>query len=194
MPILWLTVEGFEQGSLGRAMIGLYIYHVHPDVPFSEGALVETRIGSVIDPEHKVWDQRGKKAARSLRQLCATLSQPELILEVTSQTLGNQQQVQNLERGEIKFIDHLVVAEHLFCAFPRPVEILDGPKDEDALEGLVFGQTNGPVLLGILHGQECAPKQWRIREVWMVVGESSEFDHVRMLPQTSRHFYDDRTV
>ncbi|OBY27736.1 hypothetical protein A9D60_14525 [Leisingera sp. JC1] len=61
---------------------------------------------------------------------------------MTSQAQGDQQEMQNLERGKLILIDHLVVAEHLFCTSPRPVEMLDGPMDEDALEGLGFGQTD----------------------------------------------------
>lgn len=111
-------------------------------VPFSEGTVVEARIGSVIDPEHVVWDQFGKQAARGLRQLSATLGQPKLTLEVTSKAQGHQQEMQDLERGKPIFIDYLVEAEHLLCAFPRPVEVLHGPMDENALEGLGFGQTD----------------------------------------------------
>lgn len=64
-------------------MISLNVDHALSDVPISEEAVVEARIGSVIDPEHKVWDQFGKQAARGLRQLRATLGQSKLTLEVT---------------------------------------------------------------------------------------------------------------
>lgn len=50
----------------------------------------------MIDLKHKVWDQLCKQVARGLRQLCATLGQPKLSLEVTPQAQGNQQKVQNL--------------------------------------------------------------------------------------------------
>ena len=33
-----------------------------------------------------------------------------------------------------------------------------------------------------------------MREVVMVIGESAEFDHVRMLPQTALLFHEVRTV
>ncbi len=47
-----------------------------------------------------------------------------------------------------------------------------------------------PVLLRILQGQESAPKQRRMYEFGMVIGESAEFDHVRVLPQTALQFHD----
>jgi hypothetical protein len=45
-------------------MIGLYVDHVHPDIPFPEGAVTQARIGCVVDLEYKVRDQLGKQAAR----------------------------------------------------------------------------------------------------------------------------------
>jgi hypothetical protein len=48
--------------------------------------------------------------------------------------------MQKFEWWELKFVDHLVIAEHLLRAFARPIEILDGPMYEGALEGLDLGQ------------------------------------------------------
>ena len=67
VPILRLTVECLEQGSLGRAIVSFDIDDVHPDVPFPKGAIIEARIGGVIDPQDEVWDQFGKQTARSCR-------------------------------------------------------------------------------------------------------------------------------
>ena len=123
-------------------MIGLDVDHVHPNVPRSDGTFVEACIGGVINLEHKVWDQLCKQLARGLCQLCATPGQPKLIFVVTCQAQRSQQEMKNLDRGKFVFIDHLAIAEHLFCAFPRPVEMFDGPVNEDTFEGLGFGQTD----------------------------------------------------
>lgn len=44
----------------------------------------------------------------------------------------------NFKGWKLILVDHLIVSEHLFRAFARPIEILDGPMDEGALEGLVY--------------------------------------------------------
>ena len=42
--------------------------------------------------------------------------------------------------------------------------------DEDTFERLRLGQTNGPVVLGVLQGQQRRAQQRRMREVGMVIG------------------------
>jgi len=186
VPILRLTVEGFEQSGLGRAVVGLNIDDVHPDIPFPKGAIIEARIGSVINPQDEVWDQFGKQAARGVRQPGAPLGQPEFTLVVPPQAKGDQQVVQHLERRELVFVDDLVVAEHLFRAFARPVEMRDGPMDEDPLERIGLGEANRSVLLRVLEGQKCCAQHGRMREIGMVIRELSELDHEPFMAQAER--------
>ena len=40
-------------------MVGFDIDDVHPDIPLAGGAIIEPRIGGVIDAQDEVWDQFG---------------------------------------------------------------------------------------------------------------------------------------
>lgn len=62
----------------------------------------------------------------------------------------------------------------------------DGPMDENTLEGLGLGQSDGTMLSRVLKRQERASQKWRVREVGMVIGEGTKFDHGRMLPRAAR--------
>jgi hypothetical protein len=186
VPILRLAVEGFEQSGLGRAVVGLDIDDVHPDIPLAKGAIIEPRVRGVIDTQNEIGDQFGEQPARGPRQLGAPLGQTELALEVPPQAERDQQVVQHFERRELVFVDHLVVAEHFFGAFSRPAEVLDGPMDEDPLERLGLGEANRSVLLRVLQRQECCAQHGRMREIGMVIRELAEFDHVPFMAQAVR--------
>lgn len=70
VPTLWRTVKGFDQGSLGRAMFGLYVNHVHPDGPSSETAVVEALTQTTLP-----WTSCGRESRKitgSLRRLTAS--------------------------------------------------------------------------------------------------------------------------
>ncbi len=103
----------------------------------------------------------GKQTARGVRQVGAPLGQPELTLVVPPQAQGDQQVMQHLEGWEFVFVDYLVVAEHFFRAFPRPVEMLDRPMDEDALECLVLVSPIDP----------CSCAYCRVRRAPRSIGE-----------------------
>jgi hypothetical protein len=180
-----LAIERREQRPLGGAEVSLDIDHIHPDIPFSEGTIFKAGVGRVLDLENKKGDELGKQLARRLCQFCAALSQLELAFEVPPQTEGDQNVMQHLERWELVFIYDLVIAEHVVRAVSRPVKVLNRPMDEDTLERLCLGQTDGPVFLHVLQRQLRGPQHWRMREIGMVIGKGTEFDHVGMLPQSN---------
>lgn len=68
---------------------------------------------------------------------------------------------QNLKRREFILVDDLVVAEHFFGVFSRPIEMFHGPMNEDAFERFGLGEANRSILLGILQCQKCAAQQRR---------------------------------
>ena len=148
-----------------------------------QGAFLKAGIRGMVDLENEEGDEFGKEPPRGPRQLCAKLGQTEFAFEVPSQAQADQQVVQHFERREFVFIDNLAVAEHLARTSSRPVEMLDRPMDEDALERFRLGQSDGPVFLCILKRQQGRAQQWRLRKIGMVIGKGSELDHRTMLPQ-----------
>ena len=65
-------------------MIGLYVDHIHPDIPIPEGLVIKACIRGVIDLVYKIRDQFDKQAPGRLGQLFATLGEPELVFEVAT--------------------------------------------------------------------------------------------------------------
>ena len=70
--------------------------------------------------------------------------------------------------------------------FARPVEMRDGPMDEDALERLGLGEANRAVLPRVLQRQERCAQHGRMHEIGMVIRELAEFDHVLFMAQAER--------
>jgi len=168
VPIMFLTVERREQRQLGGAVVGFNADHIHPDIPFTKRAPFKSGIGGVVEIENKEGDELCKQPPRSLCQIRTTLGQPELTSVMTSQTQGDQQVMQHLERRELILFDNLVIAEHVFRAASRPIKMLYRPMNEDALECLRLRQTDGPVLLRVLQRQQRQPRraqQGRMRQV-----------------------------
>ena len=62
VPIRILAIERREQRPLGGVVVRLDVDDVHPDIPFAEGALVESRKGHMVDFENEERDEFGEQS------------------------------------------------------------------------------------------------------------------------------------
>lgn len=66
---------------------------------------------------------------------------------------ADQQEMQKFKRREVRLVHKPLMTKNLRSWFARPVEILDGPVDEVALESLGRGQADAVMLQSIAKRQ-----------------------------------------
>lgn len=92
-----------------------------------------------------------------------------LAIGVTDELCDPEKLVQAGNRWDVVFIEHLVRDREFLGRVTRPIELVDGPDNEVAIEGPGLGQSNASVVSDVLQGghrrdAEPAPGQVRLGE------------------------------
>ena len=129
MPVRRFTEEGLVQCGLSYAVISLDVDDIHPDIPFPEWTIIETRI--------KTCDPCAARNTGSARQTGDPMLTPvphpspstETPLVMPAEAQRDQQEMQNFEGWEFILVDDLSCSgtfPQCFCLANRSVVWPDG--------------------------------------------------------------------
>ena len=136
----------------------LDIDNVEPNVPVSRGNEGESLQTAMIEFEQKSLCQRRLQSPGHYSQCLRLLAETPLAFDMTPKFHRNHQLVQNKDRDDVFFVQHLLEAQELVSRVFRPVEILCRPCRELPIECLTFRKAD-PVIFSCKNQSFSVPRR-----------------------------------
>lgn len=161
VPVRPIALENPVELPFTQPVLDFDIHDVQPGVPVAGDFLPYVGIGCMVHCEqekrHEFVEQGGRQGAEHT----SIVVDLEGAFPMASEPQPDQQEMQEFERREVRFVHKPLMPEDLSGRFPRPVEVLHGSMNEVALEGLGRGEADISMPKAVIERQPRRPQQGR---------------------------------